>query len=322
MRVSGITYFTPQKRSFRKPLKIVLLAVVLVLFLIAGISGYTAWLITHPDRTEPGSIPGGLDGASEVTFNDSSGKYSLNGWFFAAEGGTGVIITVHGHGGNRLIFRDATSKFIGEMQSSGWSVLAFDLRNSGNSGGNISSLGYNERNDVLSAVNYVKKLDYENIVLLGCSTGASASLFASALSPDVDAVVADTPYHDMRTFLYDTLRTYTRLPSFPFDFAVPVMVNLFAGIDSYKIAAGGSDTIAKRDLPVLFIHSSRDSLIPIAASKKLLSLYSVGSARCRLWETDATGHASSFVQLEQSYVLNVSRFLMEIFGDNSLSDEP
>lgn len=292
-----------------------MLVIVLVLFVIAGISGYTAWLITHPERVAATEVPSGFYGAKAVTFKDSSGNYLLYGSLFEAKDSRGVIITVHGHGGNRLIYRDGTAAFIEDMQSKGYSVLAFDLRNSGGSGGNSSSLGYNERNDVLGAANFVKKLDYENIIVLGCSTGASASLFAAALSPDIDAVIADTPYYDMKSFLQDTIKTYTGLPSFPFDFAVPVMVNLFAGIDSNKINTGTVRAGNTRALPVMFIHSSRDSLIPIAASKTLLRQYSESSSLCRLWETDVPGHASSFLSLEQSYLMNVSKFLEDVFGD-------
>jgi alpha-beta hydrolase superfamily lysophospholipase len=79
------------------------------------------------------------------------------------------------------------------LQQQGYGVLLFDLRNHGESEGNLTSLGLYEVRDVQAAVKYVlsrPEVNSDGIALLGDSMGAATVLQALPSLPDVKAVVA------------------------------------------------------------------------------------------------------------------------------------
>jgi pimeloyl-ACP methyl ester carboxylesterase len=116
----------------------------------------------------------------------------LHGWFFkpAAEP-VSTIILVHDQGKNRLQFGLDSAEFYRFLLSRGFCVLAFDLRSSGQSDGEMSGYGYAEWADVLAAVRYVRKNAVTHDVLLfGFGTGAAASLIALDQLPPAGTVAA------------------------------------------------------------------------------------------------------------------------------------
>ena len=67
----------------------------------------------------------------------------------------------------------------------GFTVLLFDLRNRGESGGEFVSFGFFEQEDALAAVDYLNSRDDLNelrIGMLGLSQGGAAAIFAAAAS--------------------------------------------------------------------------------------------------------------------------------------------
>ncbi|HBP39167.1 MAG TPA: hypothetical protein DD640_10615 [Clostridiales bacterium] len=104
----------------------------------------------------------------------------LSGWFFPAAGEpVSTIILVHDQGENRLQFGLDSASLIEFLTGLHFSVLAFDLRHSGQSEGKMSGYGYAEWADVLAAIRYVRKISVTTDVLLfGFGTGVSASLIA------------------------------------------------------------------------------------------------------------------------------------------------
>ena len=51
-------------------------------------------------------------------------------------------------------------------------------------------------------------------MLLGFSMGASTAILAAAESQDVDAVIADSPFSDLTSYLDENLSVWSNLPSF------------------------------------------------------------------------------------------------------------
>ena len=79
-----------------------------------------------------------------------------------------------------------------------FSVLLFDLRARGESGGNRSSKGDREQWDLLGAIDYVEArgIPVEHIGLLGFSLGAGVAILAAAQEPRIPAIVSDSGFTD------------------------------------------------------------------------------------------------------------------------------
>jgi pimeloyl-ACP methyl ester carboxylesterase len=68
----------------------------------------------------------------------------------------------------------------------------FDFRAHGRSEGQVSTIGYLERQDALSAVDFVKAKGVERIGLMGFSMGGVVvAMLAAPICPDVRAVISD-----------------------------------------------------------------------------------------------------------------------------------
>jgi fermentation-respiration switch protein FrsA (DUF1100 family) len=187
---------TVSKRRIIRNIILVLLALVALFFLVV-VPWFLTSVITHRrfhfhDRND-GKTPQsyGLEYRS-IEFHSSDGIL-LKGWYVpAGPDAHGTIIYCHGL--NRTRIEMLPMEVFGH--SLGYNGLLFDFRHSGESGGKIGTLGYQERLDAIAAVHYA--LDQEKaarpVVLWGISMGASASLMAASETQDVAAVISDSSF--------------------------------------------------------------------------------------------------------------------------------
>ena len=101
------------------------------------------------------------------------------------------IVVLHGNSSCRL----GAFEIVGYALPSGFSVLALDFCGSGLSQGKYVSLGYHEKNDIATVVEFLwESGQVSNIVLWGRSMGAVASLLYAETDPKLSALVLDSPF--------------------------------------------------------------------------------------------------------------------------------
>lgn len=310
MRISGVTYVPRKTHKGRKILISVLVILIVAIAVTALISVYTGWKIIHPGKSdiEPFSSNIAPDYRT-VDFKSNDKSIILNGWFFERRGIDRTVILVHDYGKNRLQFNNKTVGMIKYFINNGYNVLTFDLRNSGKSGGKATTLGFFEKEDIIGAVSYVKSQGAKHIILVGFSSGASASLLAAAENSDIDAVIADSPYSYLNNFVNMQLAKRKVLSIFPFSKTVPYAVRILANIDIER--ANPLKVIENiPPKPVLLIHSKDDSKLSISNSRDLLNIYSQKAAgTIDLWETDGVDHLGSYEKYQDEYMRKILDFL-------------
>jgi uncharacterized protein len=122
----------------------------------------------------------------EVTFESEDG-ITLAGWFTPPQNDA-MVILLHGYGGNRT----AMIWHAQQLVNTGYGVLMYDERASGESAGEYRSYGWEDTRDVKSAIEFLDSRNAgENIGAMGCSTGASIVVYSAALYPEIDAVWGD-----------------------------------------------------------------------------------------------------------------------------------
>ena len=141
-------------------------------------------------------------------------EFRCKGWYIPAEGtARGTIIYCHGLNRTRIeMLPDAVFG-----HSLGYNGLLFDFRHQGGSGGDITTLGYQERLDVEGAVRYALEQEQaaRPVVVWGVSMGASAALMAAAESPDISAVISDSSFDSIMGTMRHHLKLFLHLPGFP-----------------------------------------------------------------------------------------------------------
>lgn len=311
VQVEPIPSPQPKRRRWKRGLFFATLIVVLLIVIgVIGISIYVGYEMTHPEQKPIDQLPSdyGID-FEDISFVSHDGETNLSGWVLHPERDAHMtIIFGHGYKGNR--FEDHISFFdmADRLIDLNYRVVMFDFRYSGESEGDMTTVGAKEQLDMLGAIDFVKDKYDEPIGLLGISMGASAAILAAAQSDDVIGVVADSPFSDLEEYLRDNLPVWSGLPNIPFTPLILTLMPKLTDLDP-KDASPISvlDDVAPR--PILFIHNKGDASIPYSESEQMVAEHpNIFS----LWLTDGEGHVKSFQQNEKEYIERVDEFFKEV----------
>jgi alpha-beta hydrolase superfamily lysophospholipase len=239
-----------------------------------------------------------------IEFHSSDGIL-LKGWYLPAAGdGRGTIVYCHGLNRTRLEMLPEAAFAHGL----GYNGILFDLRHHGQSGGKITTLGYQERLDVEGAVRYAlaEPKAARPVVLWGISMGAAAALLAAADSPDVAAVISDSSFLSFPDTVRHHLKLFLHLPSFPI--AEEVIYGLawrgnFRASDFDLVKA--VERIGTR--PILFVALQDDRRMPSSIARTLYA--HAASPHRELIILPGKRHGEGFKQATELYEKAVQDFL-------------
>jgi len=178
-----------------------------------------------------------------------------------------AVILLHGHASNRSQM-EPEAEFLYEH---GFGVLLYDARNSGESEGDLTTLGLNETLDVEAAYNYLASytnIDKNRIGVLGHSMGGATSILAGAQIQEIAAVVAESSYTSLSDNIINGVENYLGLPAFPF---APLV--LFWGQRESGLFIDQVNPIGEihhiSPSPVLIIHGKLDQVVPVENAYRL-----------------------------------------------------
>ena len=259
-------------------LRLVLLIAVLVLLLgaigyatLVGVLGSRALL--HPPawpdcRTplerfgwayEAINLPDASPGAAAGTEVVTSDGIRIAGWYIPAAGGAGpggtTVVLVHGWSTNKSDVIKYAVPFHPELN-----VVAFDLRNSGQSSGTVSTFGLRESLDLEAIIDWLERAKHPaHIAVMGCSVGGAASVMAAAGDERIEALILDSTHARVQDLIGRRLRVAERQPSWPGTPAVLFWTWLRTRLD---LRDSNPVTIIPRlgRRPILLIHGSADEL--------------------------------------------------------------
>jgi pimeloyl-ACP methyl ester carboxylesterase len=275
-----------------------------------------AWGATRADREEFEAAPEDYGLAyEEVVFPSRGDDVDLRGWLLDGDEGAPYLIFVHGLGGQRT-GDNALEIASALIDDDGYNVLLFDLRAHGTSGGGRVTAGDSERMDVLGAYDFVVSRGAEpgQIGLMGFSFGAGVALMAAAQEPGVDAVVADSPFADVRDLLAQEAARKTPIPEFVAPIFLPaasVFADLLYGIDLGDVRP--ERDVAGLAYPVLLIHGEADSRIPVSHSRRILDAAPAGS---QLWTVPGADHVDAFLEEPEEYLRRVREYFERRLDDS------
>jgi len=270
----------------------VLLAIVSSLFL--AYDGASTFV--HPRRIPLTRSPEavGIEEYQPVSFPSADGLV-LRGWYIPSRNGA-VVICVHGLGSNREAFLEDAAL----LAAHDYGVLLFDLRNSGESEGTLTTLGLHEVKDVRGAVDFVLSqpdVDPARLGLLGHSLGGGTVLLAGPDLPQVRSFVVQNAFTSAEDNIETTLKVFTGLPPFPFAPLVIFFGEREVGAEISQIRPV-DEIPALSPRPVLIMHGALDEIIPLANA---FSLYDAASQPKELCILPTAGHSGLLAADPQEY---------------------
>ena len=269
---------------------------------IGGISAHVGDQLTTPERETLTYTPKSLGLKYENVTIQSEEGYDLYGWWIPHPTPRATIVFAHGYGKNREQNDLPLKELIPEFHEQGYNFMTFDFRASGISEGERVTVGVKEQEDLKAAIEYAKGRSDGPIVLYGISMGAATAL-STADDIEVAAVIADSPFSDLRAYLETNLPVWSDLPNFPFTPVIMTVTPWFTGLDADVVKP--IEDINKIDAPIFLIHSKDDDAIPVAESERLAE----EKEGIELWVTDNEGHIGSYRSFQDEYRQHIFEFL-------------
>ncbi|RMG95830.1 MAG: alpha/beta hydrolase, partial [Chloroflexi bacterium] len=204
-----------------------------------------------------------------VNFTTEDGL-TLHGWFIppSPESDGATFILVHGYSANRTAMIDQATM----LHQAGYGVLVFDLRNHGESEGNVTTWGYLETADVIAAFHYVQQrpdVNPNQIGLIGKSMGGAAVIRAAARLPEAKLVVAESTYTSFADNLPVIARSMGGVP----DYYAPIVLWAAERITGVPLrdVRPVADIAQLSPRPVLIIQGDQDGLVAPAHAEQLFA---------------------------------------------------
>lgn len=230
-----------------------------------------------------------------VSFKTKDGL-TLRGWFVPSNFSNATIIVGHGFPFDKGNVLPAT-KFLNKH----YNLFYYDFRYFGESDGKITTIAHKEKDDMLQAIEYLKKRkDVDKIGILGFSLSAANALLIN--SEDIKAIISDSSYANV----YDLLkRIYWFLPSitkYPFMWLTSLYSKIFLNINLSELSP--INNVESIEAPMLFIHGEKDSQISVEQSEILHE----NAPSSELWIVKNADHGMSFSANPKEYENKVMTF--------------
>ncbi len=274
-------------------------ALALLAALAVGVP-YIGWRWVRPRREPATPDQGGLE-AYDVYFPSLDGT-RLHGLYLVGKEAFPTLILCHGYAKSL-----AEPWEIGRrLHQAGYNVFLLEFRASGRSGGRYSTLGHRETWDLLAAVRFVRRnYGREPIGVLGISMGAATAIMVAAQSPDIAAVVADSPYADLGGVLRRKVADFALLPWLePLGWLSIRIGQRLAGFRAADVRPIDClQRLAPR--PLLLIYGQRDSYIPAGQVQELFC--QAGEPK-ELWLAPDSDHAMARLDHPEEYLERVMAF--------------
>ncbi len=279
------------KLIVRLALFLSILAAILIFFIVLTV--YSSNRLMNVDGSDVSNIPSNvLPSYSTCSFESFDEQTNLSGWFFKCEDPISTIIVVHNSGSNRLPFGVNMVDLIELWLENNYNVFLFDLRNSGESEGDISCYGYLEWQDVIGAIAQVKKISVTtDVILYGIGSGCTSCCLAYSKLPEsnlsdaekerleskftnlgfdrgyVKGMILDSPAMSSDDYIKPIVEQNEFLGKITKNF-VPLAIRFSAGEDK---ALNIASEVSRMPIPVCIIYGGHDVFIGADNIKKLVN---------------------------------------------------
>ncbi|PQO46017.1 alpha/beta hydrolase [Blastopirellula marina] len=235
---------------------------------------------------------------------------TLRGRFWKAAGDKAIIV-VHGIDGPSI----EMLPHVAYLYRAGYSVLLYDNRGRGKSGGHFSTLGFLEWKDVLHAVRWMRKqpgIDPDQIGLHGLSLGAACVIMAAAEDKQIRGVLAESPFVSMTIMLGHIANKMTRLPTFLIGGLVRLLLDWSLGA-RLRIVEPHAAVSKISPRPLYIIDAEHDQLFPPETAR---TVYDAAGEPKQFWKVHRAPHANCWHVKPEEYEQRALAFWEMVFSPN------
>jgi hypothetical protein len=219
-------------------------------------------------------------------------------WLRPSQSNGNCVLVLHGIADSRVGSIGFAPMFLDE----GYAVLLPDSRAHGTSEGQFVTYGLLEKYDVIAWADWMKRKGCRSLYGLGESLGASILIQAAAIKPAFAAIVAESPYADLREIAEYRVRGMLPIPGFV---AIPTAKVVVSSAVLYASWVDGLDlqqvspvrAIVLESTPILLIHGLQDLRTPASNSRELPR----ANPRNSLWLIPNAGHTGAAAAVPEEF---------------------
>jgi len=222
-----------------------------------------------------------------------------------------IIILVHGFSSNKNTKNFAKLAAILDKQNI--STFRFDIYGHGESEGQFENITVSEAvDDILNAIQFLKKQGYSKIGLLGSSFGGISSIMAASKSKDLFLLALKSPVsnYEEKEMITKTLQELDDWKKDGYRYYVTgegkklklnyIFCQDFANNDGYKAAP-------LIQIPALIVHGDADEIVPVSQSIKTSKLI----PNCKLVLVKGANHRYEVEAHAEEMLKTLSHFIIQ-----------
>lgn len=301
------------KRGKRRPMRrrtkwilAVSVAAALVVGAVCGISWKAGQDLLHPERQASALTPGNLNLTWQWANFTTGDGVEVVGWWVPASAvrANGTVIFLHGYSESKAQGL-ALTPF---LHNASYNVLLFDFRAHGESGGDHTTVGLRETQEVSAAVAWVRgKAGHGDArtFILGWSMGAAAALNAAAGQPGVGGIVADASFSKLQNIVDTSISHFTGLPKWPFGPLAVLFASASAGIEISDNEP--AKAIADYRGPLLLIQGLDD----VTVTPEQVDEIAAAAPQATVWKVPGCVHTECYKIDRPGYEAKVLEFLAQ-----------
>lgn len=236
--------------------------------------------------------------------------YQLKGFFLPNNERSNRVIVIS-HGYECTLFRSI--KYVSMFHQLGYSVVVYDHRNHGISGGTFTSFGFYEKEDMKSILDYVENHIFEEPVFFGSqgsSMGAAIALQHAEIDSRIRFVISESSFETLHAQMKIQIKRQMKYLSTLFLFGSSAMNKIMYGYFYGQVSP--IKAIKNLDIPILIIHGDSDSFIPLSHAKNLFEQKPKAKKLLIVKQAD---HGLCFNNNPEIYYSNVKDLLQGINTD-------
>jgi pimeloyl-ACP methyl ester carboxylesterase len=272
--------------------------------------------LTSRQMAQADQVLASLNARREDFFVRANDGILLAGWKIRPAHPNGDwVLLLHGRSHNRSVMLPYAEFLL----AAGYSVAMMDARAHGNSGGLQSTYGQIEISDTRAIVKNLEAGEkVSHLFALGESMGAAVSLESAAFMPQIDGIVAEGAFRNLRevTFDYAGLQQSALLGKTVFRPAALVAVWIAQKQGGFRFEDISPErAVAIRPFPILLICGASDRKIPCRHSE---AIFNSAIGPKQLWTVTDTGYE----QAVKTAPVEFQRRILDFFRSASHSPGP
>ncbi|MGL5354167.1 MAG: alpha/beta hydrolase [Clostridium sp.] len=235
---------------------------------------------------------------------ESSEGFKLKGYYYNKYPNSNkVMIIHHGYTANHYVCLQFMDMFFEE----GFNVLLVDMRSHGDSDGQYITYGQKEQEDLDLWVDLIRnRIGADGVIgLHGQSMGgATVLMYGGNYSEKVDFVIADCAYSSGKEIIRYQFKQ-SDAPFFPVYNILRRECKKKCDFDMDKISP--MDAIKDKDIPVMFVHGTGDTVVPVTMSEEMFKA-KVGDKN-KLVIIPGAVHVGAYSKDKKTYVNAIKEFI-------------